>query len=68
MKGPPPIYFLIHAPPQYYWKDLMECPKCAKTEKVEYVSKKYYESGIEFQLICRNCGNLFTGHLNYDEL
>ncbi len=45
----------------------MECPKCRDIEKVEFLSKGYYDSGIEFQLICRNCGNIFKGHLDYKE-
>jgi uncharacterized Zn finger protein len=46
----------------------MECPKCRDIDKIEFISKNYCESGIEYQLICKNCGNVIRGYLDYNEL
>ena len=51
-----------------YGESSMECPKCGNIEKVEFISKQYLEEGIEFELICQNCGHKITGHINYNEL
>ena len=50
-----------------YGDSPMECPKCRDIEKVEFVSKHYREDGIEFELVCQNCGYLIKGLLNYDD-
>ncbi len=47
---------------------MLECPKCENKEKINFVSKFYYENRIEIQLICQKCGQVYRERIRYDRI